>query len=61
MDWSLACAFTLVGGLVGYLIGLLIHRTVVDPGPGGGGETPPERAPPPGDDWRLWERELVRV
>lgn len=60
MDWSLVGAFTLVGGLVGYLIGFLIHRPVVDPGPRGGWEPPSEGVPPSTDHWGLWERELAR-
>ena len=63
MDWAVLTGVAMVGAYAGYLIGLLIRGALVDRGPGGGGEMPPEPSPdlPRGtlDDFDLWEKEVA--
>jgi hypothetical protein len=63
MDWTVLTAVGLVGAYLGYLIGLLVRGSFVDPGGGGGGEEPGDPRPeaPSGtlNDFHRWELEMA--
>lgn len=60
MDMLLISAYVLAGTLIGFLIGLFVRRSYVEPRPPQGGEPP---VPSPwGDgpsDWSMWEEEIT--
>jgi hypothetical protein len=60
VDWTVLAAAALACGYVGYVLGVLVRRRVVDGG--AGGEPPdepgPESPPRASDDFHQWELEV---
>ena len=61
MDMLLISAYVLAGVYVGFLIGLFVRRSYVEPGrPPQGGEPPvPSPLNDGPSDWAMWEEEIT--